>query len=385
VVSLKGVVPRILKASFAPLVIAVFSLIARADCLLPDLAPDALSRLSPAQLLDSGHYLRAERILEPLSKDPSLEPQATAHISWMLSRAKAALGKPDDAMTLAETALAADKSNAAYHVQVAAVAGRLAEKASLLKRLAYIRRARQELDAAAALDPKNSDTQWGLMMYYFAAPSFLGGDKSKSLQIGQQLAAAVPDLGRYYQGRLALEMKDPEKAEAFYKQSAGENPLLFETVSALTMYYVRTKPDQAKAERWACQAVHTDPTRGDAWALLARVRTMCGCWTEALQIAERAEAIDPDDLAPWYAIGEAAIERGEQPGTAATALRRYLGKPIEGNQPGEAQARMRLGTALASLGEKSDATKELTAALDLDSTLEAAKAELRRLNNAPKP
>lgn len=299
----------------------------------------------------------------------------------MLSRAKAALGKLDEAMALAETALAAEPDSAAYHVQVAAAAGRLAEKAGLLKRLGYVRRARQELDAAAALDPKNTDTQWGLMMYYYAVPALLGGDKGKALQIGQELATAVPDLGRYYQGRLAVEMKEMEAAETFYKQSMAENPLLFETVSSLAMYYVRLKPDQAKAERWACQAVHADPTRGDAWALLARVYTMCGCWTEAIHIAERSETIDTDDLAPWYAIAEAAVERGEQLETAAAALRRYLDKPIEGNQPGEAQARMHLGTALAGMGKRPEAVKELQAALELDSSLEPAKAELKRLKS----
>ena len=353
-----------------------------AQCRLPDVAPDSLSRLSPAQLLDSGHYLRAERILEPLLSDTALDPQASGRIAWMLSRAKAPLGKLDEAMALAETALSSDASNAAYHVQVAAVAGRLAEKAGLLKRLSYVRRARQELDAAAAIDPKNSDTQWGLMMYYFAAPSILGGDKAKSIQIGQELAAAVPDLGRYYQGRLATEMKDAEKAEVFYKQSASENPLLFEAASSLALYYIRTKPDQARAERWACQAVHTDPLRGDAWALLARVYTMCGCWTEATQMAERAESADPDDLAAWFAIGEVAVERGEQLETATFALRKYLSKPIEGNQPAEAQARMHLGMALAAQGDKPGAAKELTAALELDSSLEIAKSELKRLNSA---
>jgi tetratricopeptide (TPR) repeat protein len=365
-------------------VLGVTAFSASSQCRLPDVAPDALTRLSAAQLLDSGHYLRAEQILQPLASDPSFDAQASARIAWMQSRAKAALGKLDEAMPLAETALAADASNAAYHVQVAAVAGRLAEKAGLLKRLSYVRRARQELDAAAALDPRNTDTQWGLMMYYYAAPSMLGGDKNKARQIGEQLASAVPDLGRYYQGRLAVEMKDWDNAEAFYKQSLAENPLLFESVSALAMYYIRTRPDQVKAERWACQAVHADPTRADAWALLARVHTMCGCWTEAIQIAERAEAIDADDLSPWFAIAEAAIEHGQQLETAAAALRKYLSKPVEGNQPAEAQARMHLGTALAGLGQKAEAVKELEAAMELDSTLEGARAELKRVKSAEK-
>jgi len=357
------------------LILFVLSLPLFGECRLPDVAPDALLRLTPSQLLDAGHYLRAEQILQPIAQ----QRPDDAQVAWLLSRAKAALGKLDDALALAETALASDASNPAYHVQVAAVAGRLAEKASILKRLSYVRRAKQELDAAAALDGKNPDTQWGLMLFYYAAPSLLGGDKSKAQQIGQELAAAVPDLGRYYQGRLAIEMKEPDKAETFYKQSIAENPLLFDTVYNLTMYYIRVKPDQAKAERWACQAVHADPTRADSWALLARVYSMCGCWTEAARMAELAETIDGENLVPYYAIAEAAVEHGEQYSTAAEFLRRYLSKPIEGNQPGEATARMHLGTALAHLGNKDEATKELQAALTLDSSLEPARAALRQL------
>jgi tetratricopeptide (TPR) repeat protein len=255
----------------------------------------------------------------------------------------------------------------------------MAEKASILKRLSLVRRAKQELDAAAALDAANTDTQWGLMLYYYAVPPMVGGDRAKAQEIGERLAGSVPDIGRYYQARLAVEMKDSEKAEAFLKQSAAENPLLFDTVAALAMHYIRAKPDQPKAERWACQAVHADPTRADAWALLARVYTMCGCWTEAALIAERAEAIDPDNLVPWYAIAETAVERGEHPESAAAFLRRYLSRPIEGNQPSEASARMYLGVALARLGRTPDAVKELQAALNLDPSLEPARAELKRI------
>jgi tetratricopeptide (TPR) repeat protein len=345
------------------------------QCRLPDVAPDALLRLTPAQMLEAGHYLRVEQILQPLVKERPEDGQA----AWMLSRAKAALGRLDEAMALAEAALAVNPANAAYHVQVAAVAGRLAEKANLFRKLGYVTRARQELDAAAALDAKNSDTQWGLMMFYYAAPGMLGGDKAKAQQIGQQLALAVPDLGHYYQGRLAIEMKEHDKAESFYKLSIADNPLLFDTVWNLAMYYIRVKPDQAKAERWACQAVHSDPTRADAWALLSRVYSMCGCWTEAQHIAEIAESIDGENLVPYFALAEASVERGEQYDNAAAYLRKYLSQPIEGNQPGEAAARMLLGTALARLGNKDEATKELRAALGLDSSLEPAKAALKQL------
>ncbi|HXJ41915.1 MAG TPA: tetratricopeptide repeat protein [Bryobacteraceae bacterium] len=346
-----------------------------AECHVPELAPGALDRLSPAELVDGGHYLRAEKALEPADAK-SLDPKSM----WLLSRAKAALGKLDEAMTLAESALAAEPTNAAYHVQVAAVSGRLAEKAGLLKKLGYVRRAKQELDAAAALDAKNTDTQWGLMMYFYAAPPLVGGDKTKAQQIGEQLAAAVPDLGRYYQGRLAAEMKDFDKTESFYKQSIGENPLLFDTVSALAMHYMRTRPDQTRAERWACQAVHADPVRGEAWALLARAYTMCGCWAKAVDAAQKSEQADPDNLAAWFVLGEAAVERGEQVDQAVEWLQKYLSQPIEGNEPPEALARMHLASALSKSGKAPEAVKEMKTAIELDPTLDGAKAELKRIS-----
>jgi tetratricopeptide (TPR) repeat protein len=354
----------------------LLALPAMTQCRLPDVAPDALTRLTPEQLVDAGHFLRAEQILDPIVK--AFPDDAPA--LWLLSRAKAALGEFDDAMKLAEGALAADPSNAGYHVQVAAVAGRIAEKASFLKQLTFAKRARQELDAAVALDPASTDAQWGLMMYFYVAPSLLGGDKNKSIQIGEQLAALTPDLGRYYQGRLASQMKDADKAEAFYRQSALENPLSFETSAALARLYIEEKPDQARAEKWACQTVHTDPTRADGWALLARVHTMCGCWTEAIEIARRADMIDGENQAAWYAIASVAVARGEQLEMAVDFLRKYLSQPVEGNQPTAAMAHMLLGMALGKMGKTGEAIGELKSALEKDPTLDAAKAEIKRLN-----
>ena len=354
----------------------IFALTALAQCRLPDVSPDALSRLTPEQLVDGGHFLRAEKALAPIVRDqPDDAPAA-----WLLSRAKAALGEVDDAMKLAEAALAADPSNAAYHVQVAAVAGRVAEKSSLLKQLTFARRARQELDAAAALDAANTEAQWGLMMYFYVAPPLIGGDRNKAIQIGEQMATLSPAPGRYYQGRLAIQMKDPDKAEAFFRQSEIENPLSFDTAAALANLYMEQKPDQARAEKWACQALHADSVRGDAWALLAKVYAMCGCWTEAIAIAQQADAIAPENRAAWYAIASVAVARGEQLDMAVDSLRKYLAQPAEGDQPAEALAHAQLGMALSKQGKPAEAIAELKTAVAQDGSLDNAKAEIKRLN-----
>ena len=346
-----------------------------AGCRLPDVAPGAIARLTPAELLDSGHYRAAEKALEPLAQ---ARPQ-DGRIAWMLSRAKAALGDLDGALTLAEAALESDESNPEYHVQVAAVTGRLARSSSLLKQLSFARRAKKELDAAVALDAGNADAQWGLMMFYYAAPGLIGGDVNKARAIGHSLALEAPGVGFYYEGRLAEEMNDISSAENFYLRSAMADPNAFDAAAELANLYMDVKPDQAKAETWACAAVHDEATRGDGWALLARASAMCGCWTEAEEIARISEAIDPDNLAPWYGIAAAAIKQGQQMEAAQGWLRKYLEHPVEGGQPSWARAHWQLGLALAATGRRAEAIEELKAAVEQDPANEKARSDLKRV------
>lgn len=348
-----------------------------AQCRVPEIAPDALSRLSPAELLDAGHYRAALRSLEPAAQ---ANPQS-GRIAWMLSRARAAVGDLDEALDLADRALATDDSIPEYHVQAAAVSGRLAEKAGLFKQLSFARRAKKELDAAAALDPSNTDAQWGLMMFFYAAPGFLGGDKEKTRAIGQHIVEFAPAAGLYYQARLAEKLKDTTTAENLLLRSAMADPTSFDTSAELAAFYMNAKPDQAKAEKWACQTVHTEPDRAHGWALLAKTYAMCGCWTEAGNIARFSEAIDPDDLAPWYAIAAVAIEKGEQIESAEQWLRKYLARPTEGAEPSWASAHWQLGLALSAQRRRADAITELKIAVEQDPSNEKARADLKRISS----
>jgi tetratricopeptide (TPR) repeat protein len=358
------------------LAFALAALPLAAECRLPEPAPDALAALSPAQLVEAGHYRHAAELLDPVVKDHPEDAQS----AWLLSRAKTALGELDTAMTLAEAALATDDANPAYHIQIALVAGKMAQGAGLLKQLTLVRRARKELDAALAIDPDNPPAQYGIMMYYYAAPALIGGDKTRARQIGENVAATKPDMGYYYLGRLSIEMKDFAAAETYFQKSLAENPQRFDTIAALARLYEEMQPDQPHAEETACQAVLTDPTRGEAWALLARAYAMCGCWDQAADAIARAEQADPANLMAYYSTAAGAIERGENLDVAAGYLAKYLAQPPEGDAPTEAYAHWQLGLALEKQGDHKQAAAELQAALDRDPTLEAAKTELKRLN-----
>jgi tetratricopeptide (TPR) repeat protein len=347
-----------------------------AECRLPDPLPDALAAMGAAELVEAGHYRHAVEILEPIVAQHPEDGQS----AWLLSRAKASLGDLDTAMSLAEAALATDDANGAYHLQVALVAGKMAQGAGLLKQLTLVRRAKKELDTAATLDAGNPPAQFGLMMYYFAAPALIGGDKARAKQIGEKVAEVKPDMGYYYLGRLAVEMKDFTAAEAYFRKSIAEDPRRFDTLAALAKLYEEMQPDQPQAEETACKAVQTDPTRGQAWALLARAYTMCGCWTQAADAIARAEQADPVNLMPYYATAAGAIERGENLDIATQYLAKYLAQPPEGDAPTEAYAHWQLGLALEKQGNPQQAASELQLALDRDPTLDAAKAELKHLN-----
>jgi len=365
------------KFSAAALVISLLATLPlAAECQLPDSTPDSLPALTPAQLVESGHYRHAAELLEAIVNDHPEDGQS----AWLLSRAKTSLGELDTAMNLAETALATDDANPAYHVQVALVAGKMAQGAGLLKQLTLVRRAKKELDAALALDPANPPAQYGLMMFYYAAPSLIGGDKTRARQIGETIAASKPDMGYYYLGRLSVEMKDFPAAESYFQKSLAENPQRFDTLAALGKLYEEMQPDQPHAEEIACLAVHTDPTRGEAWALLARAYVMCGCWDQAADAIAHAQQADPANLIPYYLAGAGAIERGENLDLATGYLAKYLAQPPEGDAPTEAYAHWQLGLALEKQGNNPQAAAELQLALDRDPALEAAKAELKHIN-----
>jgi tetratricopeptide (TPR) repeat protein len=300
--------------------------------------------------------------------------------AWLLSRAKASLGDLDAAMSLADAALVTDGTNPAYHLQVALVAGKMAQGAGLLKQLTLVRRAKKELDAAVALDADNPPAQFGLMMFYYAAPALIGGDKARARQIGEKVAETKPDRGYYYLGRLAVEMKDFPAAETYFRKSLADNPNRFDTLAALAKLYEEMQPDQPHAEEMACEAVQTDPTRGQAWALLSRAYAMCGCWTQAADAVARAEQADPANLMPYYSTAAGAIERGENLDIATQYLSKYLAQPPEGDAPTEAYAHWQLGLALEKEGDSKQAASELQLAVDRDPTLDAAKAELKRVS-----
>ncbi len=328
--------------------------------------------------MDLGHFRQAESILEPLVQSSPEEP----NVAWLLSRAKAGLGELDTALKLAEKALLADNANAAYHVQVAAVVGRMAEKASLVKQLGLAKRARKELDTALSLDPRNLDALFGLMLYYYAAPSFIGGDKQKAQQMADAMTEIHPARGYLAQARLAKDRKDPAAEEEFYLKAIEADPQYYEAKVTLSNYYLETsKPDYSAAERYACEALAVDPGGEQAWKNLAEILAAKQCWTELDTLVSEAAKLNPQDLASYYVAATSLLRTGSLYDTAEAYLRKYLAQPPDANEPSLGYARWQLATILDKLGRRPEAVGELERALAEEPSLDGARKDLKRLRS----
>jgi tetratricopeptide (TPR) repeat protein len=283
-------------------------------------------------LADAGHYLRLKVMLAPrVAAHPD-----DAQSIYLLSQAEGALGNLDVALKLADNAIALDPANPKYHAQAAASCGRLAQTSGLLKQLGYARRAKKELDTALDLDAKNEGALYGLALFYYAAPSLLGGDKQKAQASADALTKLNPSRGYLTQAKLANERKDATAEEDFYKKAVAADPQCYEAKTKLANFYLTR--DLNAASQLAREALAIDPSQADAWKVLAQVHVATQCWDELRALLEEARQAVPDNLAPYYYSAVALEQSGHFLGWATDFLNVYMSVPPEGNEPTLAEA-----------------------------------------------
>jgi tetratricopeptide (TPR) repeat protein len=292
--------------------------------------------IGPEQLSDGGHYLRLKALVEPLVK---ADPTDAQSVYW-LAEAEGALGNFDAAIKLAEQAIALDPNNARYHTLLAGTCGRIAQTAGLLKQLQYGRRAKKELDAALELNPREEGALYGLALFYYAAPSMLGGDKQKAQAAAELLTKLNPVRGYLTQAKLANERKDAAAEEDFLQKAVDADlkagPNAYAARVRLGNYYLTR--NLSAAWELGNEAIALDAGQADAWKLLAQIHITTQCWEELRATLDAARAAVPDDLAPYYYTAVALEQSGHFFGWAADFLDLYLSTTPEGEEPTLAEA-----------------------------------------------
>jgi tetratricopeptide (TPR) repeat protein len=302
-------------------------------CLLPPLPP---ASTDPVLLIEQGRHKLA---LAELTA-------ADAHTAYLKSKAEAGLGDLEASLHSAEHALELEPNRAEYHVQVAAACGRLAEKASLFRQLGLARRAKKELETALQLNPADIDALYGNMLFFYAAPSFVGGDKAKAEATADAIVKLNPGRGYLAHAQMAKDRKDLAGEESDYRKSVAADPKFHEAHTALAAFLLPT--DRAAAEAEGCEAVHLDPYRATAWVTLVEAAVLEQCWDEMFARLAAARAAVPESPEPEYAAGVALVRLGMHYNWAVQFLEHYQGPNEAMAKQKLAEARGRLEAALAS-------------------------------------
>jgi tetratricopeptide (TPR) repeat protein len=160
------------------------------------------------------------------------------------------------------------------------------------------------------------------------------------------------------------------------------NPRNYDAQTALAKFYSQsphTKYDEAA--KHAQVALQLDPTRVEAYWILARVFALQQQLGRLEQTLANSEKNVPDDLRPFYEAAQALLEAGEDYRRAEGYSKRYLSQNPEGEEPDAADAHRLLGLVLEKEGRMAEARVEIHAAIRLRPNFKAAKDDLKRLED----
>lgn len=324
------------------------------------------------QLIRQGHWKRARPVIEAAY---AAKPN-DALVLYQMSRMKQVFGELDAAKALAEKAVAAGPT-ADNHLQLADVTGDLASKASMFKQMAMAGAIKRELAAALAADPNHVRAHYFQFQFYKEAPGIAGGGMDKARAEATTVAKLDAAWGYIAQADLAAKEKRTAEVPEFYHKAHDAKPAQYETAFQWCNSLVAQKK-WAESEKCAQGLLAVDPGRVQAYSILAFDYVSEQRWDDAEKTLVEGEKVIPDNLAPYFNAGNAAIGVGAYD-RAEKYFRKYLSQEPEPNAPKLSRAHWRLGAGYEKWGKKPEAVKELQIATQMEPEFKPAQEDLKRL------
>jgi len=331
---------------------------------------------SPETLIEAGHWKRARPLIEQRLGANGNDANAI----YLLARYKQATGDPDGALPLAEKACALDSKNADYRLLLAQVYGQKAQTASVFSQFGLARRFKKEAEAALALDPNHIPSRLALIEYHLLAPGIAGGDKAKARVLADEIMKIDPARGYLALARIASFEKRTDQLESLYRKAVESNPGYYQALMAMAGFYGSDSQKKYDlAEKYLRDALRLDPDRISAHAGLASLLGLQERWQELDAGIVKAEKSVPDNLYPYYQVGNVLLRTGKDLPRAERYFRKYLTQEPEPGWPLHAHAYWRLGLVLEKQSRKPESVAALETSVRMKPDLEAAKKDLKRL------
>jgi len=330
------------------------------------------------QLIDAEHWKRARAVLEP-QFDAHREDAQTL---YLLAQVKVAFNKLDEALTLAQRAVALDDKNSYYHLELGIVYGELASKASFLSAHSLAIRFRKEVELAIELDPGNLEALYAMMQFKYRAPTIIGGSKEEAHALALRIGHLDAHRGYLALAELAKLEHHQAQVEAYLLKAVQTNPKCYVGLTSLAEFYAQlTVPKYDDAIKYARYALSVDGKRVEAYWILARSYAHEQRWSDLGQILGLSAQAVPDDFRPFYEAAQGLLDVGADSPKAEDYAKKYLSEEPEAEEPDPAEAHLLLGRVLEMEGRNTLARKEIQTALLDRPDLKAAKHYLKRLDD----
>ncbi len=152
------------------------------------------------------------KLNEALKSDPK-----SSEANNLLCRVEYTLQEFNEAADHCEKAVNLNPQNARHHLWFGRALGERASHASFLNAFSLAKKAREQFEVAAKLDPRDAEALADLGQFYEEAPSVVGGGIDKAEAIATQLDSVDPARAHNLRGEMAEKRKDLSAAEQEFK------------------------------------------------------------------------------------------------------------------------------------------------------------------------
>ena len=289
---------------------------------------------------EAGQYASARRALDQLRET---QP-GNAQVAYYLGRVDFAAGEFGDAEDRFKDAIELHEQNAEFHYWLGRTYHERMQRAGMLSKGGFARRAIRSFESAVRLDAELIGARTWLAQYYWDAPRFVGGDKNKARAQVAEITRRDPIAGHTVMGSIYWDDEEWANAETEYR---------------------------------AILAV--DSAQTDAWYMLGRIYQQTEQYDKALEAFEGVVHMDSTVMGAWYQIGRTGALSGQGLDRAVEAFQFYLAHDVVEGEPSHASAHWRLGMVYEHRCDRTAARREYQSALTLEPEHEQAKDALDKL------
>jgi tetratricopeptide (TPR) repeat protein len=287
-------------------------------------APLASASTPVEQALQNGELDKATSMLASL-------PSAEAHL--YRCRIAMMLERWDEASGECEKAVKEDPQSSLNHLWFGRALGERASRANFMSAYSLGKKVHQEFEEAVRLNPQNTDALSDLCEYEYEAPSVVGGDMDRAIQLAAQVEKLDRGRGIELHARILKEQKHLPEAEQEFKRAIGASTHPAYEWSAMASFY-RTQ------QRWDDME-------------------------SAIQSTLKAVEHDPKAATALYDSATLLLRTKRNSDLAEKLLTLYLNSQFKSDQAPAFAAHAHLAQLLDARGDKTAAQKERAAALAL--------------------